>query len=220
MSVDEVLPAARALARQGLVDAFGHVSARTASGFAMTPPVPLGRLSGAEAMIDVEVAGEDLPAGAPKEAWIHRAIYARRPDVRAVCRATPSAVNQAGGAGVVLRALHGQGAFVGADVPVYDDAVLVRDARRGEAVATALGGGDAVVLRGNGAVTIAASPGIAVALMYVLEASARMNLAAASTGLARPLAEHECAAWRAAAPEILARLWDYLRDQEQCAARE
>jgi HCOMODA/2-hydroxy-3-carboxy-muconic semialdehyde decarboxylase len=208
--VDEVLAAARTLAAHGLVDAFGHVSARTATGFALTPPEALGTLAPDTALIDVSLQAPALPARAPKEAWIHRAIYARRPEVGAICRAQPRAVNDAAGAGLVLRALHGQGAFVGAQVPVHDDATLVRDAGRGEAVAAALGDGPAVVLRGNGAVTVAASPGLAVALMHVLETSARVNLAAASARRSRPLSAGECAAWQSVAPEILARLWTHL----------
>jgi HCOMODA/2-hydroxy-3-carboxy-muconic semialdehyde decarboxylase len=210
MSADEVVPAARALAAHGLVDAFGHLSARTPVGFAVTPAVALGTLDEGAGLIEVSLDADELPARAPKEAWIHHAIYRRRPDVHAVCRAQPRAVNEACGAGVVLRALHGQGAFHGAAVPIHDDARLVRESSQAAAVAGALGDGDAIVLRGSGAVTVASTPGRAVALMYVLDVSARINLAAAMTGTARPLSDHEYAAWRAVAEEITGRLWAYL----------
>src|SRR5207302_6098839 len=155
VSLDEVIPAARALASEGLVDAFGHVSARSGDGFALTPPRPLGTLTAQDGLVDVSLDADQLPDGAPREAWIHLEIYRRRPDVGAVCRAQPEAVNAAAGAGVAILALHGQGAFVGALVPVHDDARLVRDGELAAAVAAKLGNGDAVVLRGNGAVTVA-----------------------------------------------------------------
>jgi len=199
------------LAREGLVDAFGHVSARTEGAFALTPPVPLGTLTAADELVDVPLDAADLPAGAPKEAWIHLEIYRRRPDVGGVCRAQPASVNEAAGARLTIRALHGQGAFVGATVPLHDDAKLVRTRELGAAVATALGDGDAVVLRGNGAVTVGRTPGIAAALMVVLEASARANLAAAAAGDAASLSDDEVAAWRGVAPELLDRLWSHLR---------
>jgi HCOMODA/2-hydroxy-3-carboxy-muconic semialdehyde decarboxylase len=199
VSVEEVIPAARALARHGLVDAFGHVSARVGESFAMTAPEALGTV---DRLVEVPVDTDDLPAGAPKEAWIHAEIYRQRPDVGAICRAQPPAVNAA----VAIRARHGQGAFVGATVPVHDDATLVRTRELGAAVAASLGDGDAVVLRGNGAVTVGQTAGIAMALMYVLQASARINLA----GSAKPLSHAECASWRAAAPELLGRLWAHL----------
>lgn len=200
MSVDEVIPAARALARHGLVDAFGHVSARVGDAFAMTPPTPLATV---DHLVDVPLLADELPAGAPKEAWIHTEIYRRRPDVGGICRAQPTCVNAAG----PIRARHGQGAWVGATVPVHDDATLVRSRELGATVARTLGDGDAIVLRGNGAVTVASTPGVAMALMYVLEASARMSI----TGSATPLSDAEVAAWRAAAPELLERLWEHLR---------
>jgi len=199
LSAEEVIPAARALARHGLVDAFGHVSARVGEAFAMTAPEPLGTV---DRLVEIPVDTDELPDSAPKEAWIHAGIYRTRPDVGGICRAQPAAVNAA----VIIRARHGQGAFVGATVPVHDDPTLVRTRELGATVAATLGDGDAIVLRGNGAVTVGASPGIAMALMYVLEASARVNLA----GSATPLSEAECASGLAAAPELLPRLWTHL----------
>ena len=92
MPTDDVVVAARALAAAGLVTAFGHVSARTGSregrsGFRITPPKPLGTLRPDEPLQEVPLAGDGLPDGVPKEAWIHRAIYEVRPNAGAICRA-------------------------------------------------------------------------------------------------------------------------------------
>lgn len=208
---DEVLTGAACLAAEGLVDAFGHVSAREDGRAVLTPPRPLGSLAPGERLPALALDAEDLPPDVPREAWLHWAIYRGRPDVRAVCRAQPPSPLALGVAGVPVRALHGQGALVGAEVPVFDDARLVRDRERGEAVAATLGDAWAVVLRGNGAVTVGASVGHAVARMWLLERSAGLNALALRAGEARPLRPEELEAWQATGDELLERLWGYLR---------
>jgi HCOMODA/2-hydroxy-3-carboxy-muconic semialdehyde decarboxylase len=141
--------------------------------------------------------------------WIHTAIYRARPDVGAICRAQPPSPLAAGVAGMPVRALHGQGAFLGAVVPVFDEARLVRDRERGEALARALGEAPAIVMRGNGAVTTGATPGRAMALMYVLEQAAALNLRVGAS--ARGLTDAEREAWQSASSELLERMWRYLR---------
>lgn len=208
----DLLAAGRALAAERLVTAFGHVSARTSAGAArITPPQPLGSLRGDTRLLELSLERDELPPGAPGEAWIHWAVYRARPDVNAVCRAQPSCATACGVGGRPIRALHGQGAFLGKEVPVHEDARLVRSQELGVAVAERLGGGSAVLLRGNGAVTVGATVGEAVARMWVLEASARINLAAPD---AHPLDPEEFAAWAQVAPEILERIWRYLTREE------
>ncbi|GAA2905191.1 hypothetical protein GCM10010517_71350 [Streptosporangium fragile] len=212
MSV-ELADAGRALAAAGLVTAFGHVSARIADDrLLMTPPVPLGTLGPGSRYAEVPVDAADLPEGTPREAWIHVEIARARPDVRAICRAQPPTATALASAGVPIVPLHGQGAFLGPEVPVFDDAVLVRDRGRGRTLAERLGDAPALVMRGNGAVTVGASVGEAVALMWVLEASARMNATAAASGTPVPITPAEQEAWRAVRSELSTRIWSYLRE--------
>lgn len=209
----EVVAAAAVLAAAGLVDAFGHVSVRSGDRVLMTPPKPLGAITAGDELVALDIAAADLPGGAAKEAWIHLAIYAARPDVGAICRAQPPSVLVAGVSGIPIRALHGQGAFVGRRVPVFDDARLVRDRARAERLANVLRDAPALVMRGNGAVTIGATPGLAAARMHVLETSARVNLdAAAAVGPRQvdALTDDEFDAWAGVADEILGRLWRHL----------
>lgn len=208
---ESVIAAGRVLAARGLVDAFGHVSACTPSGeMVITPARPLSRLRRGDALPTVSLEDDGLAPGVPKEAWIHLEIYRARPDVGGICRAQPPTVAAASAADTPIVALHGQGAFVGSPVPIHDDARLVRDRAAGRAVAAALSTAHAVVLRGNGAVTVGASPGEAAARMVVLERSAELNLAAAAVARIAELTPDEVAAWKAVAPEILGRLWDHL----------
>jgi ribulose-5-phosphate 4-epimerase/fuculose-1-phosphate aldolase len=216
LPTDDVVVAARALAAAGLVTAFGHVSVRTGSregrsGFRITPPKPLGTLRPDEPLQEVPLAGDGLPDGVPKEAWIHRAIYEVRPDAGAICRAQPPVAMAVASAGVPMRVLHGHAAFLGRVVPVYGDARLVREREDGEALARSLGDAGGVVMRGNGAVTVGADVGAAAARMWILERSAEMNRDASSAGSPEPLSDSEFAYWKSVSEEILQRIWAYLR---------
>lgn len=217
---DEVLAAARALAGEGLVDAFGHVSARVDAEHAViTPPRPLASVRDPASLAVLPLGELDaLPAGVPKEAWIHWAIYRSRPDAGGICRAQPSAPLALAAAGRPILALHGQAALVAAEVPVVDDSRLVRERGSGEAVARVIGSAGAVVLRGNGAVTVGTGVGTAAARMRLLEDAAQVNLAALAAGDPVPLPPAELAAWEAAAPELLGRLWAHLQDRHATPA--
>lgn len=212
---EEVIAAARALDAAGLVTAFGHVSFRDGQdGFRITPPKPLGSLEPDESLSEVSLAEGELPEGVPGEAWIHWAIYKSRPDLGGICRAQPAVSAALASAGVPIRPLHGQGAFLGEELPVYDDARLIRDREAGEALAEDLGNAGGIVMRGNGAVTVGTSVGAAVARMWVLERSAEMNQMAASAGTPQPLGEEEFAYWESVSEEILERIWSYLKASE------
>lgn len=205
----ELVAAGHALAAEGLVGAFGHVSAR-ASGDAVliTPPQPLASLDPDETLPRLSLDADELPPGTPGEAWIHLAIYRARPDVSAICRAQPRVATAFGVTATRIRPLHGQGALLGGEVALHDDARLVRSRDLALQVADRLGSASAVLLRGNGAVTVGTTVGAAVARMWVLESSARVNLDAARLPAeARELDRDEVAAWSQVAPEILERVW-------------
>jgi HCOMODA/2-hydroxy-3-carboxy-muconic semialdehyde decarboxylase len=211
---DALVRAARATAAAGLVDAFGHVSMRTGSGYAITPPVPLGTLTASDAPLEVALDASELPAAAPREAWLHSALYRRRPATGAICRAQPRAVAAFAALDLALPALNGHAALLGR-VARYDDSRLVRDAAGGDAVATAAGDADAIILRGNGAVTLGADPARAVARMWLLERSCELALRALASGMPYPLPDDEQAWWRDRADELLPRVYRYLTDPEE-----
>ena len=112
--------------------------------------------------------------------------------------------------------LHGQAAWLGESVPVYDDAALLRSPDQAERAARCLPAGEALLLRGNGAVTLGATPGLAVARMWLLAAACDVYLAAlaaagAGANPVTPLSAGEIASWRAVGGELLPRLWQHLR---------
>jgi HCOMODA/2-hydroxy-3-carboxy-muconic semialdehyde decarboxylase len=209
---EEVIAAAHALAVAGLVTAFGHISVREGEdGFLITPPKPLGSLEPNESLLEISLAEDELPEGVPGEAWVHWAIYKRRSDVEGICRAQPPISTAVTSAGVPIRPLHGQGAFLGREVPIYEDARLIRGREAGEALAERLGDAGGIIMRGNGAVTVGSSVGVAVARMWVLEVSAELNRTAATAGTPQVLTEEEFSYWESVSEEILERIWSYLK---------
>jgi ribulose-5-phosphate 4-epimerase/fuculose-1-phosphate aldolase len=215
----EVAEAARVLARLGLVTAFGHVSARAGDSMLITPAADLAGVTAAS-VIEAPLAARVLPAGAPAEAWAHLALYRARPDAAAIARAQPAAAFAVAAVATVMVPVHGQAAWLGESVPVYGDAALLRSADRAERAASCLPAGEALLLRGNGALTLGAAPGLAVARMWLLAAACDVYLAALSASRAASganpvttLSDGEIASWRAVGGELLPRLWEHLRSR-------
>jgi len=119
----ELVAAAHVLAKRGLVTAFGHVSARRGDRVLMTPPTALGTVT-VDTLVEVPMAATMLPVGAPGETWVHLAVYQARPEVTAIARAQPEAALALGAIASAIPPLHGQGAWLGAAIPIHDDARL------------------------------------------------------------------------------------------------
>ena len=71
--------------------------------------------------------------------------------------------------------------------------------------------GEALLLRGNGALTLGGTPGLAVARMWLLSAACEACLATQAGRHITPLTAEEIASWRDAAAELLPRLWHHLQ---------
>jgi HCOMODA/2-hydroxy-3-carboxy-muconic semialdehyde decarboxylase len=168
---------------------------------------------------DPPLPGPGLPAGAPAEAWAHLALYRRRPDARAIVRAQPPGAFAAAAAVTALPILHGQAAWLGESVPVHDSAHLLRSAGLAARAAASLPAGEALLLRGNGALTLGRTPGLAVARMWLLSAACDACLSALAAGTVRPLTAAEIESWRAVADDLLPRLWQHLQRPDQGAVR-
>jgi HCOMODA/2-hydroxy-3-carboxy-muconic semialdehyde decarboxylase len=206
----DVATAAQVLAALGLVTAFGHVSARCGDHMLVTPAAPLAQAR-ADNLVTVPLGAAELPPGAPGEAWIHLALYQARPELLAIARGQPPDAFAVAAVTRELPPLHGQAAWLGPAVPVHDDPRLLRDAGLAAAAAATMGSADALLLRGNGAITTAAAPGLAVARMWLLAAACQTYLAACAAGTPRALTTGEIGSWQAVQAEMLPRLWNHLR---------
>jgi len=215
---EEVAEAANVLAGLGLVTAYGHVSARAGESMLITPAADLAFVTGS-GVIEVPLAtsarpGGTLPAGAPAEAWAHLALYHARPGAAAIARAQPASAFAAAAVVTRLDPLYGQAAWLGESVPVHHDAALLRSPEQAERAALCLPAGEALLLRGNGALTLGATPGLAVARMWLLAAACDVYLtalAASGANPVTPLSGEEITSWRAVGGELLPRLWQHLR---------
>ena len=213
----DVRLAARALARHGLVHAYGHVSARVdADRFVVTPAHPLVRVTLSTPLVACSVDRE-LPTGALPEVRMHQEIYRARPDVGGICRFQSPKVLALSALRRTPRALHGLGAYFAPQPRLWDDPLLVRDQERAAAVATLLGTARAIVLRGNGAITVGETPREAACHAYFLEDAAALELAV--LGEAATVYTDDQAARRANAADkqLYARMWDFLLGDDLAA---
>ena len=210
MSDADVRLAARALARHGLLHAYGHASARRdRDEFVVTPPHPLGRVRLDSALVVCPVVG-DLAPGALPEVRMHQEIYRLRPEIGGICRFQSPAVIALSALGRTPRALHGLGAYFAPAPPLWNDPMLVRDLESATAVAQTLGSGRAIVLRGNGAVTVGGTLREGACHAFFLEDSARLELAVlASEGAVTPYTEEQ-AARRSSDKKLYDRMWEFL----------
>lgn len=209
----KVRKAARALARGGLVTAFGHCSMRVDDGhFLVCAARPMGLIDAGEPGTVVPVDGP-LPPGVLGEVRMHQQIYSRRPEVQAVCRFMSPHVMALAAMGESPSARHGFSSYFYPKVPLWIDPALVRNDDAARGVAETMGAAPAVVVSGNGAVTAADSIEKAVSLAWFLEDAARVELAVRSAGgSAHVTFKHADQARQRATWEgrIAERIWEYL----------
>jgi ribulose-5-phosphate 4-epimerase/fuculose-1-phosphate aldolase len=201
------------LSDQGLVEGFGHLSARLPGDrILMTPRKALGLVT-AEELLTLDLDGKVIGgSGRPAvETAMHLGVYRRRPDVQAIARTHSRAAAVFGALGRSVRAVHRFGCHLGAEVRVYSDFSLVGAREQGEAIAAFLGEDQAVLLRGNGTLITAPTLVEAVTRAIWLEESAAILLAALSTGQ-EPIYFSADEARRAAAmdmPNEPVRAWEF-----------
>lgn len=202
---------ARALARAGLVNAFGHCSLRLdEKRFLVCAPKPMGLIRPGEPGSVVPVDGP-LPDGVLGEVRMHQQIYKRRADVNAVARVLPPNVLALAALGLTPKARHGFGSYFYPQVPFWPDPGLIRNDAAAVGVAETMGSAPAVVVSVNGAVTAAETPEQTVTLAWFLEDAARVELTALSSGITDRLLTEEQARSRATwIGRVAERMWDYL----------
>lgn len=204
---------ARALARGGLVNAYGHCSMRLDQhSFLVCAPKPMGLIQPGEPGTVVLVEGA-LPAGVLGEVRMHQQIYQRRPDVKAICRFVSPDVLALAAIGLTPKARHGFGSYFYPQVPFWPDPGLIRDDEAAIGVAETMGKSSAVIVGVNGALTAGETPEQAVTLAWFLEDAARVELAALASGMAdqAPSMNEDQARNRATwQGRVAERMWDYL----------
>lgn len=209
----EVRMTARALAKAGLVHAYGHCSVRLdADHFLVCAAQPMGLIKAGQPGVIVPVEG-GLPEGVLGEVRIHQQVYRRRLDVSAVIRSMPPQVMALSCAGLTPKSRHGLGTYFHSSVPLWDDPQLLRNDEQAAALADQLAEHPALVMRGNGAIVVGASLVEALTLSWYLEDAARIEMQLHGAGLASrlpPLSQEQTIQRAITAGRIYERMWDYL----------
>lgn len=208
----QIVLGCRILSRRGLVEGFGHVSARLDDGAVITPRKAL-LLVEADEIVRLDASGNQTggTGSPPVETPMHLAVYRARPDVGAIARTHSPTTSSFAAAGRSIYPVHAFGTHLGGEVPVYTDTSLVSNGERGDTLARTLGEGDAVLLRGNG--TLVTAPTVVEAVMRAvwLEESAAIQWRLRGMG-AEPIVftPEQVAARRVQdMPHEPVRAWDY-----------
>jgi ribulose-5-phosphate 4-epimerase/fuculose-1-phosphate aldolase len=193
------------LAREGVVDAFGHVSVRHPErpGCYLLSCSRSPALVRAEDVMEFDLEG--VPAGGDQrsaylERFIHGAVYERRPDVHAVIHNHSHELLPYSVTDTPLRPLIHVAGSIGAHVPVWDIAerlgdtsLLVTDMAKARDLAERLDSHTAVLMRGHGAAVTGDSIRTAVLRAIYLQINARVDLQARALGPVKYLSAGEIA---------------------------
>lgn len=213
------------VAREGVVDAWGHVSMRTPGGvtdFLLSAAVPPSLVT-EDDILEVDVAnGEVIGDGKTYlERHIHAAIYRERPDVGAVVHCHTAELLPFGVTGQPIVPLSHTDAFLADGCPVFEirdacvetDTMLVDSGKLGDALARALGGAPVILMRGHGATVVGADLREAVYRAIYLRHAAVLQLAAIALGDVRPLSDAEAREMAKALGATADRSWNYWRSR-------
>ena len=228
--LEELVTANRILANEGIVDSFGHVSARH-------PDKPkhylLSRARAPERIerddiVEYTLAGEAIDKSAPApylERFIHGAIYEARPDVHAIVHNHSPSVIPFGVTAKKLKPFLHMCAHIGHEVPTWDSGdkfgdttLLVSDMEMGRDLARLLGTRPTTLMRGHGATVVGRSVRHAVFVAVYLEVGAKLQMQAMALGEIKFLSAGET-------DQIVARLNDYTLNRAwenwaRCAGRQ
>jgi HCOMODA/2-hydroxy-3-carboxy-muconic semialdehyde decarboxylase len=191
---EDIVIGSRVLAEFGVLDGFGHVSARDPN----NPNHFLMSRSLAPALVTADdIMAFDLDGNAvdPRgrsvflERFIHSEIYKARPDVMSVVHTHSPGVIPFSVTQVPLRPMYHNAAFLAAGTPVWDirkdfgeTDMLVRDGARGKSLVDVLGDKPVVLMRGHGDVTVGPSVKMAVFRAYYTDVNARLQSQALALG--------------------------------------
>ena len=193
--IKDLVIANRILAKEDVVDAYGHVSIRNPdnpkSFFISRSLAP--ELIEKDDIVELGLDGEPLKNEKRSlylERFIHAAIYEMRPDINSVVHAHAEDTLPFGiAAATKLKPVIHSGSFIGPNVPVWDIAdkfgatnVLVTNMAQGRDLAKCLGKNSVALMRGHGFASAARSLIEVVRLSVYLPRNARALMRAKMLG--------------------------------------
>jgi HCOMODA/2-hydroxy-3-carboxy-muconic semialdehyde decarboxylase len=223
--IDDLVAANRILSHHGVLDAYGHTSARDP---AHTDRYWLSRsmapmLVTAEDIIEFDLDSNPVRASENRlffERVIHGEIYKTRPDVMAVVHNHSPSLIPFCNSDTKLRPMVGNAAFLGIGAPVFDIRAVddegdlnICTIPQAKGLADALGSHWIVLLRGHGAVAVGESVRQCVRHAIIAERNARQQLEATTLGPVKFLTQSEIEFARRAKPKDPDRAWQLWKRQ-------
>ena len=208
-----VRKAARALGRNNLGHAYGHVSARIdANSFLVCAPKPMGLITPKDEGTVVPFEGP-LPDGVLGEVRCHQQIYMRRSDINGIARTFLRDVMTLSTFKRTPKPRIGFGSYFAPSPPLWDDPLLLRDNSMAAKLAETLDNARAIVMRGNGCILTGNTVEEAIVMAFYLEEAAKTELAVMATGKEESsiiYSNEEANARAVSSGQIFERMWDYL----------
>ncbi|MEA2830713.1 MAG: hypothetical protein QOF22_1461 [Bradyrhizobium sp.] len=192
--LEDIVIGSRVLADFGVLDGFGHVSARHPTNpnrFLMSRSLAPALVT-ANDIMEFGLDGNAVDARGRTvflERFIHSEIYKARPDVMSVVHTHSPGVVPFSVSKVPLQAIFHNSSFLAAGAPVWDirkdfgeTDMLVSDPALGKSLAQTLSDKSVVVMRGHGDVTVGPTVKLAVFRAYYTDVNARLQAQAIALG--------------------------------------
>jgi ribulose-5-phosphate 4-epimerase/fuculose-1-phosphate aldolase len=191
---EDIVIGSRILAELGVLDAFGHVTARHPTNpnhFLMSRSLAPALVT-ADDIMEFDLDGNPVDARGRSvflERFIHSEIYKARPDVMSVVHTHSAGVIPFSVSRLPLQPVYHNAAFLAAGVPVWDirkdfgeTDMLVRDPSLGKSLARTLGDKSVLLMRGHGDVTVGPAVKHAVFRAYYTDVNAKLQSQAMELG--------------------------------------
>jgi HCOMODA/2-hydroxy-3-carboxy-muconic semialdehyde decarboxylase len=224
--IEELVDANHILFQQGVLDGFGHVSARDqrrADRFLLARSMAPVLVSAADIMtFGLDGNPLDDERTPYLERFIHSEIYRARPDVMAIVHShSPCVIPFGVVSGVPLRAICHMSGFLRSATPVFEirtaagpaSDLLIRDRKLGAALARSLAASAVVLMRGHGSTAVGASLRQAVFRAIYTEVNARLQSEALRLGPVTYLNDEEADLASATNDGQINRAWELWKMQ-------
>ena len=192
--LEDMVIGSRILADFGVLDGFGHDSARHPTNpnrFLMSRSLAPALVT-ADDIMEFDLDGNAVEARGRSlflERFIHAEIYRARPDVMSVVHTHSPGVIPFSVSKVPMRAMYHNPSFLAVGVPVWDirtdfgeTNMLVSKSAIGKSLAQALGDKPVVLMRGHGDVAVGPSVRMAVFRAYYTDVNAKLQSQAIALG--------------------------------------
>jgi ribulose-5-phosphate 4-epimerase/fuculose-1-phosphate aldolase len=210
---DKIVMVAKVLQHQGVIDGYGHITARLPDNRILsTPHMPPGKVAVRDLII-LDTDGKKLEGfGDPNgETAMHTSIYKARPDVQCILHYHADELVAVAATGQEIKVISNCGVQFHRGTPIYDSPVLIRNEQLGDKVAQVLGDKVAVLLRGHGGTVVAKSMDQLLRLGLDLVHAAKIQMMAAPLGQVKVHSREECEAMvrNESRPDVHRRFIDY-----------